>query len=126
MISPSRSLCLFAAFILFLAACSSAGPGARDDGQAQAGRELYNARCAACHMQDGTGQGATFPALAGNSFVTAEAGPVIAVVLHGRGGMPPFANILTDEEAAQVITYIRVAWGNAAPAVTEAEVQSAR
>ena len=39
--------------------------------------------------------------------------------------MPAYAN-LSDQDIADVTTYIRNAWGNAAPAVTAAEVAKAR
>ena len=42
-----------------------------------------------------------------------------------KGSMPAYAN-LSDQEIADVTTYIRNAWGNAAPVVTAAEVAKAR
>jgi mono/diheme cytochrome c family protein len=36
--------------------------------------------------------------------------------------MPPFRQILDDREIAAVLTYIRQAWGNAAPPVSELDV----
>jgi mono/diheme cytochrome c family protein len=36
--------------------------------------------------------------------------------------MPPFSQILSDEELAGVVTYIRNSWGNTAPAVSTLEV----
>jgi len=42
------------------------------------------------------------------------------------GSMPPYARKMSDQDVADVITYIRNAWGNAAPAVTPAEVAKAR
>jgi mono/diheme cytochrome c family protein len=40
--------------------------------------------------------------------------------------MPPYAGKMSDQEVADVVSYIRNAWGNAAPAVTAAEVEKAR
>jgi mono/diheme cytochrome c family protein len=37
-------------------------------------------------------------------------------------GMPPFAQKLSDEQIAAVLTYVRASWGNHAPAVSPAEV----
>jgi mono/diheme cytochrome c family protein len=37
-------------------------------------------------------------------------------------GMPPFRQILDDREVAAVLTYIRQAWGNAAPPVSALDV----
>jgi mono/diheme cytochrome c family protein len=42
------------------------------------------------------------------------------------GSMPAYAAKLSDQEIADVATYIRNAWGNAAPAVTADEVTKAR
>jgi mono/diheme cytochrome c family protein len=40
--------------------------------------------------------------------------------------MPAFSWILTDDQVAAVITYIRNAWGNSAPPVSAGDVQKAR
>ena len=40
--------------------------------------------------------------------------------------MPAYAAKLSDQEIADVATYIRIFWGNAAPAVTPAQVKAAR
>ena len=40
--------------------------------------------------------------------------------------MPGFGWLLKDDEVAAVLTYVRNSWGNAAPAVTAAEVGTAR
>ncbi len=79
------------------------------------GEGAYNARCAACHKADGTGNPPLFPALAGAEFTTT--GPVedhIDILLYGRAGtaMQAFAAQLTDAEIAAVVTYTRNAWGN--------------
>jgi mono/diheme cytochrome c family protein len=42
------------------------------------------------------------------------------------GSMPPYASKWSDQEVADVTTYIRNAWGNAAPAVTADEVARLR
>jgi mono/diheme cytochrome c family protein len=41
-------------------------------------------------------------------------------------GMPPFAQGLSDEEVAAVVTYIRTAWNNRGTAVTDADVNALR
>jgi mono/diheme cytochrome c family protein len=40
--------------------------------------------------------------------------------------MPPYAKKMSDQEIADVTTYIRNSWGNAAPSVTPAQVAKAR
>ncbi|RIK35959.1 MAG: hypothetical protein DCC55_28760, partial [Chloroflexi bacterium] len=90
------------------------------------GEEVYTAECATCHQEDGQGT-SDFPALAGNEFVLAEdPTPVLDVVLHGRGEMPAFADSLSDEEIAGVVTYIRNTWDNEAAVVSPTQVQQVR
>ncbi|HJV76220.1 MAG TPA: cytochrome c [Noviherbaspirillum sp.] len=102
------------------------------------GATLYEKHCADCHKASGEGTPPHFPPLAGNRSITLSppTNPIRAV-LHGGYppsttgnprpfGMPPFVNILSDEEAAAVLSYIRNAWGNEAPMVSAAEVNRLR
>jgi mono/diheme cytochrome c family protein len=113
---------------------SSATQGGSSPAQAGAGASVYGQSCAGCHAPTGTGVAGQFPPLAGNDFVTGDKKKVIGVVLNGLNGkitvkgqtynnaMPPWKGQLTNKQIADVITYIRNAWGNKADAVTEAEV----
>ena len=47
---------------------------------------------------------------------------VITIVKHGKGAMPAWSPKLSNADIAAVLTYIRAAWGNKAPAVTAAGV----
>jgi len=109
-----------------------ATPVAPDDTAMAAGRKLYGTHCADCHGSDGHGAVAAYPALAGRQSINA-----VRIVLAGGFppgtagnprpyGMPPFAHVLSDEEVAQVVTYVRSSWGNRGGAVTPAEVNQAR
>ncbi len=94
----------------------------------QTGAELYANVCQACHMQDG--QGATgaghYPALAANEKLGA-AGYPLTLVLHGQGAMPPIGRMMTDDQVAEVVNYVRTHFGNSyADAVTAADVKAAR
>lgn len=102
------------------------------------GRRTYSQQCAMCHGEDGKGQPPAFPPLAGNQSIT-MASPVNAIrmVLNGGyapgtrknprpHGMPPFHHILDDEEAAAVVTYIRVAWDNTGLPVAPQQVNALR
>ena len=98
------------------------------------GERIYAQRCADCHGKRGEGVKDMYPALAGNrAVVMTPADNVIRAVLSGGFppstaknprpyGMPPYATLLNDEETAAVISYIRNAWDNRAPAVTPWEV----
>jgi mono/diheme cytochrome c family protein len=108
--------------LLAAAALLAASPAfAQDAGQAQ-----FESTCAACHQVNGQGIKGAFPALAGDPFVLGAPQPVITTVLNGRGGMPAWKADLTDAQVAAAISYVRSAWGNKAPPVTEAMVADER
>ena len=77
------------------------------------GEQLYMRVCAACHMPDAKGAvGAGFyPALAGNPRLQSGAYPVY-VVMNGMNGMPPLGEMMTDEQVADVVNYVRTHFGN--------------
>ncbi len=102
------------------------------------GRSLYSAQCAVCHGDEGKGNPPLYPPLAGNQSIVMSS-PVnsLRMVLNGGyppgtsknprpHGMPPFAHLLSDAEAAAVITYVRVAWGNVGTPVTPAQANDMR
>jgi mono/diheme cytochrome c family protein len=94
------------------------------------GQKVFEDNCADCHRLNGKGLPGTFPAHDGNPFVVGPPGPVIATVLNGRKGilgqMPTWKDKLDDQQIAAVLTYIRQAWSNRAPAVTPAMVAAKR
>jgi mono/diheme cytochrome c family protein len=79
----------------------------------QSGEALYADICQGCHMPGGVGAvgGGTYPALARNPKLGA-AGYVLSMVINGRKGMPPFGGLLTDQQVATVVTYVRTHFGN--------------
>jgi len=93
------------------------------------GEKLYRRVCAGCHMPDakGTTQGAGFyPALAGDQNLAAPGYPLM-VVLHGRHGMPAVGQMMSDEQVAAVVNYVRTNFGNAyKDKVTPEEAKAAR
>ena len=113
------------------------------DKDAQAhGAALYKDHCAACHGANGEGgagpQGIVYVPLAGNRKVLLETpANFIHIVVNGgfppttEGnprpyGMPPFGPSLKDDEIAVLASYVRSAWGNAAPPVSALDVLNAR
>lgn len=93
------------------------------------GEDVYHHVCQGCHMPDGrgaVGAGARFPALAGNAKLQVSAYPVY-VIMNGYGGMPWFSEMLTDQQIANVVAYIRTHFGNNyTDPVTPAEVTPQR
>lgn len=108
------------------------------DRQLQKGGRIYETWCQDCHGNLGQGSPRVYPALARNRGVTL-ASPVNAIrsILNGGYmpvteasprpyGMPPFAQILPDEEIALVLSYIRNSWGNRGSLVTAPQVDRSR
>jgi mono/diheme cytochrome c family protein len=108
------------------------------DGRMVAGKAIYADRCSACHISSGEGVQGLFPKLASAPLVNAdEATSLIHVVLAGSQAgavkaaptgpaMPSFAFNLTDDQVANVLTYVRNSWGNAASAVSSSDVKALR
>jgi mono/diheme cytochrome c family protein len=102
------------------------------------GALLYLDNCAACHRPDGRGYEGVFPSLAGNPVVeTDDALSLISIVLLGsqtsrtsttpaQFAMPAFAWRLTDQDAADIISFIRRSWGNDAPPIEAPRVARLR
>ncbi|MGA8533065.1 MAG: c-type cytochrome [Candidatus Tumulicola sp.] len=105
--------------------------------QAIDGKAIFALNCAACHGANGQG-GGPYPPLAGNPAVnTVDSAGVIQIVLNGRtgpitvngaqyGGNMPSWRDLSDADIAAVLTYVRSAWNNGAPAVSADQVAAAR
>ena len=88
------------------------------------GRNIYISTCSHCHQMEGQGYAQVYPPLAGNPIVTLhDPTPVIEIVLHGRGAMPSYYDELTIQERAEVISFIRSAWGNNASAISTWQAQ---
>lgn len=103
-----------------------------------AGQAIYEDRCAACHSHSGAGVPNLFPRLASAPLVqSADPTSLIRVVLIGSRAvatsaaptapaMPAFGWNLNDTEVADVLTYVRNTWGNAASAVQPEDVTKLR
>jgi mono/diheme cytochrome c family protein len=93
---------------------------------AASGQQVYADNCSVCHQPTGLGRPPVFPALKGDKLVAGPKAPLIATVLNGRGGMPAWKDQLGDADIAAALTYVRSAWGAAAPPVSAAEVAAVR
>ena len=107
-----------------------------------AGMGSYGQTCFACHQPNGMGTPGSFPPLAGSEWVT-EPDPsrMIRIMLDGLTGpitvkgvqwpgttlMPGFRGTgPTDEDLANIATFVRKSWGNNAPAVTPEQVTAVK
>jgi len=102
------------------------------------GAKLYTDRCAACHGERGEGVSGAYPPLAGNRAVAiSPPANLVHIVLRGGFapttagnprpfGMPPFATVLSDQDIAEVLSYVRASWGHRTPAITPLEVSRYR
>src|SRR5580658_5914822 len=77
------------------------------------GADLYQAACQACHMPEGVGAtaAASYPALAKDPRLKPKAYPITRV-LNGSKAMPSFKSVLSDEQIAAVVGYVRTHFGN--------------
>jgi len=111
---------------------------AADPAALQRGAALYKDHCVACHGARGEGAAGAYPPLAGSRTLTmASPNNAVRVLLEGGFapataghprpyGMPPFAQTLSNAQIADLVSYIRNAWGNRGPAVSELEVLRSR
>lgn len=102
------------------------------------GRALYGKYCARCHGDHGEGRPPAAPPLASDRAVSmsSDVDPVRIVLFGGYPpgtaadprpfGMPPYYPTLSDGQIADVLTYVRASWGNAAPAVLASHVEENR
>jgi mono/diheme cytochrome c family protein len=94
----------------------------------KSGEQLFANVCQGCHMSDArgaTGAG-TYPSLAADPNLQAPGYP-IDVVVNGQRGMPPIGMMMSDEQVAAVVNYLRTHFGNSyQDAVTSADVKAAR
>ncbi|MCE2835225.1 MAG: cytochrome c, partial [Chitinophagaceae bacterium] len=108
-----------------------------------AGKAIYmrDGFCNTCHQADGKGlESSGFPPLKGSMWVTGSEDRLIKLVLKGLYGpivvngkkypgqvpMTPYEGMLKDDEVASVLTYVRNAFGNRAPAVNPERVKEIR
>ena len=105
--------------------------------QINAGKALFAGTCSTCHQAEGQGLEGVFPPLAKSDYIAKDAKRVPTVVLHGLTGpvqvngkdynsvMPPMSQ-LTDDEIANIATYVLNSWGNPGGRVTKEEVAQIR
>jgi nitrite reductase (NO-forming) len=105
--------------------------------QVRAGQALFAGTCSVCHQPNGAGVPGVFPPLAKSDYLAADLTRATRVVLHGLNGkvnvngqdynsvMPPMAQ-LTDDEVANILTYVLNSWDNPGGRITKEEVKKQR
>jgi mono/diheme cytochrome c family protein len=127
-----------AVYIKTRPATAETAPPAPDAGAIRRGAAIYSDACASCHLENGVGQSRLFPPLGRNAMLqqTDPTGLEHLILAGSRIAatptrpspltMPSFAWKLTDQQVADVATYLRNSWGNQAGAVTAAQVSKLR
>jgi mono/diheme cytochrome c family protein len=117
---------------------ASSVPAAEGSLLMRLGESVYSVHCASCHGAEGRGMPPNYPPLASNQSIQMEtAVNPIRMVMNGGYppgttanpmpyGMPQFAQTLSDDEVAAVVTYIRSAWGNHGTAISARQANELR
>jgi glucose/arabinose dehydrogenase len=107
-----------------------------DATQKERGAQIYAEKCVMCHQPNGSGAPPVYPPLAGSDWLQADRARTIRVLCQGlagaitvkgveyRNSMP--AQVLDDQQTADVLTYVGTSWENGMPAFTAVEVAAAR
>jgi glucose/arabinose dehydrogenase/mono/diheme cytochrome c family protein len=101
-----------------------------------AGKNIYASNCVSCHQPDGKGTGTMIPSLSNTGAVSGDKAKLISIVLKGLRNekidgkeysnvMPAFPQ-LSDDNIANVLSYVRSSFGNNAAEITGDEVKKAR
>lgn len=100
------------------------------------GKAIYTQNCLTCHQADGGGVDGLNPPLSKTSWVLGEKSRIINVLLHGLQGQDidgePYNNVmpaqdhLSDQQIADVLTFVRNSFGNKASAIKAPEVKALR
>jgi nitrite reductase (NO-forming) len=105
--------------------------------QVNAGKALFTGTCSTCHQPNGEGMAGVFPPLAKSDYIATDPKRVADIILHGMTGpvtingqdynsvMPPMSQ-LTDDEIANIGTYVLNSWGNPGGKISKAEVAQRR
>ena len=103
------------------------------------GQKLYNDYCKTCHQETGKGLGSVYPPLAGSDYIKTKSKADIIkavtgglkgeIVVNGKkfnGVMAPLPAKYTDQDVADILTYVYNSWGNPGGKFTAAEVKKSR
>lgn len=105
-------------------------------GDTLSGEIVYKQYCLSCHQANGSGVPKLNPPLKGTDWVLGDKTRLINVILKGLQNVDiedePYDNVmpahdfLTDQQIADVLTYVRSHFGNQASAIAPDEVKTTR
>ena len=124
------------AIVVLVFSCAAAFAQKASKQSIEKGKLVYEQYCLTCHQIDGSGVPNLNPPLIKTSFVSGDKKKLIGIVLKGLSDvevngetysnpMPSF-DFMTDDEIADVLTYVRNSFTNKGSAVTAAEVKANR
>ena len=102
------------------------------------GEKVYVNNCQSCHLSKGQGVPSIYPPLDKSDYMKQDINRTIKTILHGSpnpivvngitysGGIMPSYHHLSDEEIANVTTYILNTWGDQNKEITVKMVQNNR
>ena len=104
---------------------------------AKRGKQVFETTCITCHQKDGGGVPHLNPPLIKTQYVLGDKARLIQIVLKGLNqpieieddtysNPMPAQSQLSDQQIADVLTYVRNSFGNKASAVTVAQVKAER
>ena len=95
-----------------------------------AGQTVYQSICLPCHQEDGRGKEGLGGSLVASAFATGAPTISARILINGKEGtiglMPPLGQVLTDDQIASVLTYVRRQWGNTGSPVESQAVKDTR
>ena len=105
--------------------------------QVKAGEEVYKVACIACHQPTGVGMPGAFPPLAGSDYLLQNKDRAVGVVVGGLQGevtvngqkfnsVMPAMTQLSEQQIADVLTFVLNSWGNKGGSVAPAQVAAER
>jgi mono/diheme cytochrome c family protein len=102
------------------------------------GRKVYDRVCLVCHQSDGSGVPMMYPPIIESEYISGNTDSLILLILEGMSGpvvikgeeynsiMPPYKDILDDQEIADLINYLRTSFGNSGEMIKPGQVAAIR
>jgi len=106
---------------------------------ANKGKKIYTEYCKTCHQDKGQGLGVVYPPLAKSDYIKkTDKTTLLREIIFGKSGkvkvngkeyngvMTPLPSKYTEQDVADVVTYVFTTFGNSKGKVTPADVKAAK